>query len=275
MTLAGSARLICALALAGPGCWLDPMQIGPDEVGTSSDGDGDGDGDPTGDGDGEPTGDGDGDGEPLHECGNGVIEAGEACDDGDANALEPDACAPDCSTIIETKQLASSAEINGLAFQPNPVAYADSRCQPGYKAMFVFGNGRVATTVPWQSVGSVDWPVKPYTAYVNGQDELVWVTDDVALLAVRDGAHEDPIVEYLPCDGFCIAFTMLSGLADDGTTSVSGNCDGWTTNSQNFNFNRGSLQTLEYQTSVTPCSGLDGDDNVMTISFPRFVCVEQ
>jgi cysteine-rich repeat protein len=46
----------------------------------------------TGDGDGDP-GDGDGDLEPI--CGNGVVESGEACDDG--NTVETDACTNECA----------------------------------------------------------------------------------------------------------------------------------------------------------------------------------
>jgi cysteine-rich repeat protein len=44
-----------------------------------------------GDGDGDP-GDGDGDTEPV--CGNGMVETGEACDDG--NAVETDECSSEC-----------------------------------------------------------------------------------------------------------------------------------------------------------------------------------
>jgi cysteine-rich repeat protein len=61
-------------------------------------GDGDGDGDP-GDGDGEPgDGDGepgDGDGEPQGLCGNGLIEPGEQCDDG--NNSNNDGCLANCT----------------------------------------------------------------------------------------------------------------------------------------------------------------------------------
>ena len=53
---------------------------------------GDGDGDPSGDGDGDPSGDGDGDGDAV--CGNGMVEAGEACDDG--NAVNTDGCLDTC-----------------------------------------------------------------------------------------------------------------------------------------------------------------------------------
>ncbi|MFO7563535.1 MAG: fibrinogen-like YCDxxxxGGGW domain-containing protein [Enhygromyxa sp.] len=65
-----------------------------DGDGDSGDGDGepgDGDGEP-GDGDGEP-GDGDGD-EPQGVCGNGIIEPGEQCDDG--NNSNNDGCLANC-----------------------------------------------------------------------------------------------------------------------------------------------------------------------------------
>jgi hypothetical protein len=286
---------VVALTLL-PACFEDAGD-GKDEIGETGDGDmtGDGDGDQTGDGDGDGDGDeettgdgdgdmtgdgdgdmtGDGDGEPAAVCGNGIVEVGEACDNGDENALEPGACAPNCSTIIQTKRLQMSGEINGAAFQPNPVAYADSRCPPGYKAMFAFSNARVATTVGWQTVNSIDWPVKPFTAYYNLDDVLVWVTDEVALLAIRDGARQLPIDPFFPCPMFCLGFKMVSGLLDDGTTSVSATCDGWTTTNQGFVYNQGSFTTLEYQTGTNGCPGLDGDDDPNTLSFPRFLCVEQ
>jgi cysteine-rich repeat protein len=64
-----------------------------DRDGSSGDGDGDpGDGDPSeGDGDGDP---GDGDGDPEPKCGNGTLEPGEACDDG--NPDDTDACLSTC-----------------------------------------------------------------------------------------------------------------------------------------------------------------------------------
>jgi hypothetical protein len=63
---------------------------------TTGDGDGDGEaeGDGDGDGDGEAEGDGDGDRMPG-ECGNGIHEFGEECDDG--NLLPDDSCDPTCN----------------------------------------------------------------------------------------------------------------------------------------------------------------------------------
>jgi cysteine-rich repeat protein len=59
---------------------------------------GDGDGDQPGDGDGDQPGDGDGDGdEPpaIGECGDGAVNLGETCDDG--NLVAGDGCSQACS----------------------------------------------------------------------------------------------------------------------------------------------------------------------------------
>ncbi|KIG11664.1 hypothetical protein DB30_02883 [Enhygromyxa salina] len=72
----------------------------------------------TGDGDGDPatTGDGDGD-EPEAECGNGVLEADEECDDG--NAIPNDACTNNCTLpacgdgIIQAGEACDAGADNG------------------------------------------------------------------------------------------------------------------------------------------------------------------
>jgi cysteine-rich repeat protein len=71
---------------------------GNDEVG-------DGDGDTTGDGDGDTTGDGDGD-DPNPDCGNGILDEGEVCDDGNKVTEYPPYaagdCIDDCSMVLAT-----------------------------------------------------------------------------------------------------------------------------------------------------------------------------
>ena len=68
---------------------------------------GDGDGDPSGDGDGDgdPSGDGDGD-DPNPLCGNGVVDEGEICDDGNKETEFPPYaagdCIDDCSMVLAT-----------------------------------------------------------------------------------------------------------------------------------------------------------------------------
>jgi len=198
-----------------------------------------------------------------------MIEGDEVCDDGDANALEPGACAPNCSTIIETKILKGSAAIDDTNFGPNPVAFADSLCAIGYAAMFVYGNERVATTVAWQSVGSVDWPIQPYTAYVNNMGKLIWVTDDTRLLAVRNGQKQAPINPLYQCNP-CIASYMVSGMAANGTNALSNTCDGWTSTDPNASFSVGDYFTFDTATMERACSA-----DLPPIPSVGFLCVEQ
>jgi hypothetical protein len=110
VTRASTVALVLVLIACGPprvggsGSEESTNETGGSESGDGESGDGDGDGDP-GDGDGDPgdgdgdtgdgdgdTGDGDGDTEP--ECGNGIVDPGENCDD--ANDQVGDPCSDDC-----------------------------------------------------------------------------------------------------------------------------------------------------------------------------------
>jgi hypothetical protein len=87
----------------------------------------------------------------LARCGDGDVWAGgEGCDDGDGNnVLEIGACAPDCSRVIEEKVITGGNFIMGGGdFGNNPVAFADSTCEPGFAALFA-GNrsGRLISGV--------------------------------------------------------------------------------------------------------------------------------
>jgi hypothetical protein len=78
----------------------------------------------------------------LNVCGDVDHGPDEACDDGDDNALELGACAPDCSRIIEAKQIELSTLIDNGQFGANPVTFADGHCAAGYKAMFAAGQAQ-------------------------------------------------------------------------------------------------------------------------------------
>lgn len=213
---------------------------------------------------------------PAAECGNGIVEGDEVCDDGPTPELAPGACIPDCSGVIETKTVARSQVVPDGSFGANPVAFADSTCEPGYKAMFAFGAQRQATTTPWASEGSIDWPVQPWTAYETNQGELVWVTDDVALIGVRDGGHQDVLANMGSggCFGnppICFFYSMLSGMEANGTTVQSNTCNGWVSASENNLASVGSFATGEYLTGTIECT-FGGD---LLLNSYAFLCVEQ
>jgi hypothetical protein len=152
------------------------------------------------------------------------VEGDEACDDGEDNGLFLNACAPDCSRIIVKKRIVMSEVVHGGNLQPNPVAAADARCPSGYRAMFVYGTDRRATTRPFESIEPIDWAIQPYTYYVNASDSLVWITRDVPLLGVENG-------QFVGLEGALVKVTecFASNMNIDGTTMTADNCDGWTT----------------------------------------------
>jgi hypothetical protein len=157
-------------------------------------------------------------------CGNGEVEGDEVCDEGEDNALELLACAPDCSRIIVAKYIVISDSREDENLGSNPVAAADSLCPAGYKAMFPYGTTRRATTSPFENKNAIDWVLQPYTYYVNTYENLIWITRSVPLLGVDDGEFHDlvsPISSVVDC--------FVTNLNVDGTTLQTNNCNGWST----------------------------------------------
>ena len=201
------------------------------------------------------------------ECGNGRVEGDEACDDGEDNGLYLDACAPDCSRIIVTKHIVASpgTPLAGGDLGSDPVATADSRCPSGYKAMFAYGTVRRAGTQPFDTTHSIDWPIQPYTYYVNTYENLVWITDEVALLGVRDG-HFVGLVTAILQGTDC----FVSNIAVDGTTLNANNCAGWSSANSPDRKQCGmpiftTADYLDAANSTANCS----------TSYTNFYCVEQ
>jgi hypothetical protein len=211
----------------------------------------------------------------LNVCGDAQLDPGiEACDDGeDANVLEVGACAPDCSRVIEEKIITFGDVLSDGDLGNNPVAFADSTCTAGYKAMFAYPNVREATTVGLAFVGSTDWVVQPYTAYVRESDgALIWITDDVPLLGVRGGAQVplDAAILDPSCGQFCVAFREITGLDTDWTSAASDTCSLWTSASAANSATTGNPYTqsqfLDNGQSY-PCDDLNG--------VSQMYCVEQ
>ena len=164
----------------------------------------------------------------LNACGDGDQGPTEGCDNGMDNELALGECAPDCSKVIEKKFIYHYTDANSFTtggdFGPDPVAFADSHCNAGEKALFAFGSTRRATTTPYVVDNPIDWVIQTYTYYYNEYDEPVFLTDDTALLGVRDGQFVG--LENLILD---VVSAIATGVYGDYTTLRGSNCLGWST----------------------------------------------
>ncbi len=212
----------------------------------------------------------------LARCGDGdVWPGGEECDDGDENnVLEIGACAPDCSRVIEEKMITDGTWITGGGdFGNNPVAFADSTCEPGYSAVFAVPGIREASSTPYTGDDGLDWVLQPYTAYVNSSGEPVWITDATPLLGVRDGAPE-PLVSPI----FSLSFTQyISGLNANWTTSASNTCNGWSSELASDMVRFGDASSLSdfIVDSTTDCENWSFFVGGLPLNTVATYCVEQ
>ena len=206
----------------------------------------------------------------LNVCGDGNVGPDEGCDEGaDDNVFEVGACAPDCSRVIEEKEIVTSTGVDNGYLQPNPVGLADGLCPVGHRALFAVPGVRQATNgTPRTADNQIDWPLRPYTAYVNNTGDLIWMTDDVPLLGVRDGEGQ-PLENPVIFVGNCQTRGVLTGLNDDWTNALDNTCNGWSSTSSDLDANLGQ-----------PCLTEDFLDNdafscasLTPLSF--FYCVEQ
>ena len=203
----------------------------------------------------------------LNVCGDGNVGPEETCDEGsDDNLLEPGACAPDCSGPIETRRLVASdfsiAQDDGN-FGPNPLATADAMCPAGYEALLAVPGQRQVTNSPNQANAVVDWPLHPFTAYVNDDNELVWVTDAAPLLGVREGIPA-PLINVIDSGG---PFAV-TGLNQDWTTNTAENCNNFGSSSPSLDLrytNLASDDTFLSGSVTTPCND----------TFAQVICIEQ
>jgi hypothetical protein len=215
------------------------------------------------------------------ECGDGdVWEGVEACDDGpDGNVLALGSCAPDCSKVIEEKFIVLSDTIATGDLGANPVATADGNCPIGYLAMFAFPGVREAAVDPYDDSESVDWVLQPYTAYARQDGTPIWITDETALLGVRDQQPdplENGIIQVCP-DGFvCLEGRVITGITSSWVTSTTDNdtCDDWTDGTESGTVRRGqaeSTTTFLYDASFTT----DCEFTIFGGGTTGFYCVEQ
>ncbi len=216
----------------------------------------------------------------LNVCGDGNLGPDEVCDDGeDDNIMEVGACAPDCSRVIEEKIIQMGSNFSGGNLQPNPVGFADGQCPPSFRALFSVNDVRQANDgTPFAADALVDWPLQPYTAYVRGDGTPVWMTDATPLLGVRDGAPEpleNSVAQACVMPPCLVIGPIISGLNSDWTTSASNTCNGWTSSSENDMVRRGYADSETEFISSPDLIDCVLDDGGIGFLNPRFFCVEQ
>lgn len=208
----------------------------------------------------------------LNLCGDGNLSPIEECDDGtDNNVLEPGACAPDCSAHIETKRIVVSAFDSALEsgdFGPNPAAAADAMCPSGYAALIAVPGDRQVTNTPNGADALVDWPLAPYTAYVNDDDVQVWITDDTPILAVRDGLPMDLDAPISSPDDFGGPY-VVTGLRQDWTANTGENCGNFESDSPVADLALGTASSDAF--FLEGDQFIDGCDDIIA----QVYCVEQ
>ncbi len=220
----------------------------------------------------------------LNVCGDSNIGPDEFCDDGEGdNVLEVGACAPDCSTVIEEKVIRLSSTFGGGNHQPNPVGFADSQCAVGSRALFAVPGVRQATDgTPNEADDQIDWPLRPFTAYVRPDGTPIWITDATPLLGVRDSVVADlensihPVCEGDPTICFLSGWPVVTGMDQDWTPSLSDTCNGWSSDSADLDFSVGEKTSVDafLETGTRVCSTATGD-LIIFGSQPVFYCVEQ
>jgi hypothetical protein len=195
-------------------------------------------------------------------CGDSVINGPEKCDGGASGSTALGACNPECSGFYDKKYIRETQ--NAYPANMGGIAAADMNCQKelgaGYKALLV-GGSRRATTTPLKGDNQSNWVIRKYAYYYNSMDQLVWRTDDVNLLGVREGVRMN-----LNAKAFTEVQYPWSGFATDWTTipdaAYAGTCMGWTYGGAD---QQGTFCLEDFtEAAGEPCTGM-----------ANIVCVEQ
>ena len=197
-------------------------------------------------------------------CGDGIRNGPEVCDNKGSGATELGSCNPECTGFYEKKRI----RITAMHYTTNlgGISGADAKCQTqfgtGWKALLV-GGSRRATVTPYAGDKQQDWVIQKYTYYYTFDDKLVWRTDNVSLLGVRNGMRLNLYADIFedagtyPWAGWGADWTTLDG------TEYRGTCNGWTTDSSSDGW--GSFVTKDLATAASEPCGASG----------FLLCVEQ
>lgn len=164
------------------------------------------------------------------ECGNGELEGDEVCDGG-GNIPLPGTCSHDCQAIVAEKQIFAINPMKTGDFLS--LDAADALCTEAaekeglegtFKALISDGDLRVGSTTAFGGEATDDWPIQPYTGYVNPKGELVWVTGKLRLLGVLPGDPNVP-APLLAVIAPETDFAVWTGLKNDWRSTT--NCEKW------------------------------------------------
>ena len=244
------AQIALVCVALGAGCYTTPRTSWPDADFSTAGHGGTGGSGGTGGGPVGTAGNGGASGvDGSGGCGDGVTNGSEICDGGRSGSTELGACNPECTGYYEKKF--GRLTVNYYLTDLGGIDGADAKCQmefgSGWKALLV-GGARRATRTPFVGDGQ-DWVIKKYTHYYNLQNELVWQTDSIPLLGVRNGARVslnatffDDVGAY-PWAGWAADWTTIPDAGSAGT------CNGWTSNTVGWaSFVRADLSTSASET---------------------------
>lgn len=168
-------------------------------------------------------------------CGDKIRNGAEACDNGATGSTALGDCNPECTGFYEKKFIEATPDNTLYSTNLGGIAGADAKCVQWfgaeYKALLV-GATRRATVTPFKGDQQLDWVLAKYRYYYSHQNILIWRTDEVPLIGVRDGKRLDtyadacPSTGSYPWSGYAIDWTTY----DDSTseTTYQGTCNSWT-----------------------------------------------
>ncbi len=168
-------------------------------------------------------------------CGDKIRNEKETCDNGGTQSTALGDCNWECTGFYEKKYIRQTPDNSGYSTNLGGISGADAKCVQvwgaGYKALLV-GATRRATVTPFKGDQQLDWVTQKYRYYYNNDNQLIWRTDDVSLIGVRDGQRLDVYADAFPSGGQY----PWSGYAADWTTyddnnsatTHQGTCNSWT-----------------------------------------------
>ena len=165
-------------------------------------------------------------------CGDNARNGPERCDGGGPDVTTLGACNPECTGFYEKKLIKRTADTYSTNL--GGIAGADGICQKEFGASWkalLAGDTRRATRTPLKGDDPLNWVIAKYTHYYNASGQLIWRTDDLPLLGVRDGMRLNLYADAFDgssgnyaWSGFAADWTTLA----DSASASTGTCRSWT-----------------------------------------------